>query len=92
MAEHLFKVQQATNFDTATLNDPFLIFKKKVQLERAKNTIISDVDVLVKNSFKNVLKDTDQQVKYTRNEENIHALVGIKIINTIQTYLRNHSN
>jgi len=33
---------------------------------------------------KNVLKDTDQQVKYTRNEENIHALVGIKIINTIR--------
>jgi len=35
-------------------------------------------------SFKNVLKDTDQQVKYTRNEEMIHALVGIKIINTIR--------
>lgn len=34
--------------------------------------------------FKNVLKDTDQQVKYTRNEERIHALVGIKIINTIK--------
>jgi ribonucleoside-diphosphate reductase beta chain len=34
--------------------------------------------------YKNVLKDTDQQVKYTRNEENIHALVGIKIINTIR--------
>jgi ribonucleoside-diphosphate reductase beta chain len=34
--------------------------------------------------FKNVLKDTDQQVKYTRNEENIHALVGAKIINTIK--------
>ena len=34
--------------------------------------------------FKNVLKDTDQQVKYTRNEENIHALVGIKIINTMR--------
>jgi ribonucleoside-diphosphate reductase beta chain len=33
---------------------------------------------------KNVLKDTDQQVKYTRNEEYIHALVGIKIINTIR--------
>lgn len=32
---------------------------------------------------KNVLKDTDQQVKYTRNEENIHAIVGITIINTI---------
>lgn len=35
-------------------------------------------------SFKNVLKDTDQQVKYTRNEELIHALVGMKIVNTIK--------
>ena len=34
--------------------------------------------------YKNVLKDTDQQVKYTRNEENIHAMVGAKIINTIR--------
>ena len=34
--------------------------------------------------FKNVLKDTDQQVKYTRNEETIHALVGMKIVNTIR--------
>ena len=34
--------------------------------------------------YKNVLKDTDQQVKYTRLEEAIHALVGIKIINTIR--------
>ena len=33
---------------------------------------------------RNVLNDTDQQVKYTRNEENLHALVGIKIINTIR--------
>jgi ribonucleoside-diphosphate reductase beta chain len=35
-------------------------------------------------THKNVLKDTDQQVKYTRNEENIHALVGIQIIKTIR--------
>ena len=34
--------------------------------------------------YRNVLKDTDQQVKYTRNEENIHALVGIQLINTIR--------
>ena len=34
--------------------------------------------------FRNVLKDTNQQVNYTRNEEAIHALVGIKIINTIK--------
>ena len=36
------------------------------------------------NRYKNVLKDTGQQVKYTRNEENIHALAGMKIINTIR--------
>ena len=36
------------------------------------------------NRYKNVLKDTGQQVKYTRNEENIHAMAGIKIINTIR--------
>ena len=34
--------------------------------------------------FKNVLKDTDQQVRYTRNEEHLHALVGIRIVNTIR--------
>ena len=37
--------------------------------------------------YKNVLKDTDQQVKYTRQEENIHAMVGMKIINTIREEL-----
>ena len=36
------------------------------------------------NRYRNVLKDTGQQVKYTRNEENLHALAGMKIINTIR--------
>lgn len=57
MAEHLFKVQQATNFDTANLNDNFLIFKKIIQLERTENTIISSADDLLNTSFKNVLKN-----------------------------------
>ncbi len=34
--------------------------------------------------FRNVLKDTNQQVNYTRNEENVHAQVGITIINQIR--------
>lgn len=37
--------------------------------------------------YKNVLKDTDQQVRYTRNEELIHGLVGVKLINTIREEL-----
>jgi len=34
--------------------------------------------------FKNVLKDTNKQVEYTSREENLHAIIGIKIINTIR--------
>ncbi len=36
------------------------------------------------NRYKNVLKDTAQQVAYTAKEETIHALAGIKIINTLR--------
>ncbi len=34
--------------------------------------------------YKNVLKDTNQQVLYTKNEELIHAQVGTKLIQTIR--------
>jgi ribonucleoside-diphosphate reductase beta chain len=33
---------------------------------------------------KNVLKDTNKQVEYTSREEQIHAMIGIKLINTIK--------
>lgn len=36
------------------------------------------------NRYRNALKDTAQQVQYTAKEEQIHALVGIQIINTIR--------
>jgi ribonucleoside-diphosphate reductase beta chain len=36
------------------------------------------------NRFNNVLKDTAQQVKYTRNEELLHAQAGMKIVNTLR--------
>jgi ribonucleoside-diphosphate reductase beta chain len=40
--------------------------------------------VLHFNKYKNVLKDTAQQVQYTKNEEMLHAQVGIKLINTLR--------
>jgi ribonucleoside-diphosphate reductase beta chain len=40
--------------------------------------------VLWFNRYRNVLKDTAQQVQYTRNEEMLHAQVGIKLINTLR--------
>jgi len=39
------------------------------------------------NRYKNVLKDTAQQVAYTAKEETLHAMAGIKIINTIREEL-----
>lgn len=40
--------------------------------------------VLWFNRYRNVLKDTAQQVQYTRNEEAVHALVGSKLVNTLR--------
>lgn len=40
--------------------------------------------VLHENTFHNILKDTAQQVQYTKNEEMLHAQVGIKLINTLR--------
>ncbi len=34
--------------------------------------------------YRNVLKDTNQQVLYTKNEELIHAQVGIKLVNVLR--------
>lgn len=42
-------------------------------------------NILYLNRFRgNILKDTAQQIAYTRNEEAIHALVGVRIINTLK--------
>ena len=57
MANQLFQFTQGTNFDTANLNDPYIIFKKSMQLERAKKTIISSVDEMLDNSFLGELYD-----------------------------------
>ena len=35
--------------------------------------------------YKNALKDTNKQVEYTSREENLHAMIGIKIINTLRS-------
>jgi ribonucleoside-diphosphate reductase beta chain len=40
--------------------------------------------VLWFNRFNNVLKDTAQQVQYTKNEELLHAQVGVRLINEIR--------
>src|SRR6478736_8644047 len=56
-AEQLFHVQQGSNFDTANINDPFIVFKKAMQLEKARATMIDGVDKILDNSFVGKLKD-----------------------------------
>jgi hypothetical protein len=73
MANHMFLVTQGSNFDTANFNDPFLVFKKMMQLIKAQNTIIgsldengkpiSGVDSLLKNSFLGKLGATISRIR-----------------------------
>jgi predicted NAD-dependent protein-ADP-ribosyltransferase YbiA (DUF1768 family) len=73
MANHLFQVTQGTNYDTATLNDPSLIFKKGKQLESARRTIFSSindegnvipgVDAILNSSFVGYLKETMTDIR-----------------------------
>lgn len=51
MGQQMFNLTQGSNFDTATFNDPFLVFKKGKQLEVAQRGLISSVDDLLDNSF-----------------------------------------
>lgn len=73
MASQMFTVTQGSNFDTATFNDPYLVFKKEQQLIKAQNTIIASVDekgkiipgvdAILKNSFLGVMANRLQNVR-----------------------------
>ena len=58
MAGHMYLFTQGSNFDTASINDPSLIFKKQEQLKLAQNSIISSVDETIENSFLGKLFDS----------------------------------
>jgi hypothetical protein len=64
LGEQLFHVTQGTNFDTANFNDPNLVWKKSKQLEKARKTVISDVDEILDNSF---LGDLQNKIGDFRN-------------------------
>ena len=73
MASQMFTVTQGSNFDTATFNDPYLVFKKEQQLIKAQNTIIAavdnegkiipGVDSILENSFLGVMANRLQNVR-----------------------------
>lgn len=63
MSSHLLQVTQGSNFDTAYLSDPLIAFKKLMQYEKAKNSIISSVDDILDQSFVRMLKDVIYSVR-----------------------------
>ena len=73
MANHLFQVTQGSNFDTATINDPYLITKKREQIKKAQKTIFSSIDdqnkivpaidSILKNSFIGPLADAIYNIR-----------------------------
>ena len=63
MAEQLLNVTQGTNYDTASLNDSSLVYKKEQQLEKAKKSIISSADKLLNNSYIGKLRERINKVR-----------------------------
>ena len=78
MAEHSFLVTQGSNFDTATLNDPYLVFKKMLQLMKGRDTIFSSfnekletipaIDAIIDQSFIGVLKNAMLDIRNAFSE------------------------
>jgi len=63
MASHLYDITNGSNFDTATINDSFLVMKKMLQYEKAKKSIISSVDDILDNSYVKAIKDVFLDVR-----------------------------
>jgi hypothetical protein len=73
MADNLYKITQGSNFDTANFNDPYLLYKKRKQLEKAQRTLIAGVNEkgeivpavneLLKHSFIGKLKNATGDIR-----------------------------
>jgi hypothetical protein len=63
MSGQLLLVTQGSNYDTATFNDPYLIFKKKMQEILAQKSLISSVNDLMKKSFVRKLANRIQDTR-----------------------------
>ena len=88
IAEHSFYVTQASNYDTASFNDPLLLDQKYWQLERARNTIISSVDNLIDNSIIGKMKDLFTPVREALS--NVLVTDKVNTRNTLYETLHNY--
>lgn len=90
MGEQLFLVTQGSNYDTATLNDGLLIWKKDQQLAKAQNTIISSVDDILDNSHIGSIRTKAGQIRQALAE--ILSSDKSRVRNVIQKVLTPYIN
>jgi hypothetical protein len=98
IGEQLFHVTQGSNFDTASFNDPYLVFKKQIQLLKAQKTIFTSidddgktmipaVDAILKNSFIGPLAQSIYNFRDSVSESNILMSDKKKVRNVLQNVL-----
>jgi hypothetical protein len=98
MGEQLFHLTQGSNFDTSSFNDPYLVFKKQVQLIKAQGTILTSIDedgkkiipavnAILKNSFIGPLAQSIYNFRDSVSESDILMSDKKKVRDVLQNVL-----
>jgi hypothetical protein len=101
MGEQLFHVTQGSNFDTASFNDPYLVFKKQVQQLKAQRTILTSIDedgktmipavnAILKNSFIGPLAQSIYNFRESISESNVLMSDKKKVRDVLQNVLKEY--
>jgi hypothetical protein len=98
MGEQVFHLTQGSNFDTASFNDPYLVFKKQIQFLKAQSTILTSIDddgktiipavnAILKNSFIGPLAQSIFNFRESVSESNILMSDKKKVRSVLQNVL-----
>ena len=102
MGENLFQLTQGTNFDTSNFNDPYLVSKKELQLQKANETIFVSMDdsqnivpaanALLENSFLGELAQSIYNFRNAFSETDILLSDNSKVRPILQNVLSPYMN
>jgi len=82
LANQLFELSQGISWDTARINDPFLLLKKQIDLKKSRNTIFSSYDF----DSKTTINATDAIINASFLKQLIPTLLNSRdVLGTILT-------
>ena len=82
LANQLFELSQGISWDTARINDPFLLLKKQIDLKKSRNTIFSSYDF----DSKEIINATDAIINASFLKKLIPTLLDSRdVLGTILT-------